>query len=345
MMLPSLLVASALALPASSFLITGPSIRQINGKPQLLDKTNINKIELDVKCIECPFPQIANEAIVIWDDGSDSLMTLNFTTESDRLLINEQQVYPMLTPPAALQTVLHRLSDDKISIPLPVGYVFESLAPIPVDDGSGNELLVFNFMVIDVAGYPVPVDAVSLRVIQLPNGDLVMLGADIEEATPRMSWRQCRRKSKCLTNLIIARIRAIIATAKARAMSAAKKLKGCGGWKGMQGMTTPAGTPHHGFKDPSFGRAFARTLHVVIVPALLGLSAGLFACIIGVVVGQGIAALWSRYRRSSNNRVNAHVENGDAAEKEQLFVPENDELPPQYEDENHGDITLPAEKE
>ncbi|OJD19173.1 hypothetical protein AJ78_00875 [Emergomyces pasteurianus Ep9510] len=345
MMLPSLLVAGALALPASSFLLTAPSIRQINGKPQVLDNTNINKIELNVRCVECPFPKVTDERILLWDDSTDSLMPFNFTTENNRLLINDEQVYPMPGPPVALETVLYRQSDNQVSFPLPVGYVFERLAPDPIADGSGTELLVFNFMVIDIAGYPVPVDAVSLRVIKLPNDDLVMFGADIEEASPKMSWRQCRRKPSCLKRLIIARIRAIIATVKDRAKSAAKKIKGCGGRKPMKGMTAPAGRPHHGVKDPYFGRTFARTLHVFVVPALLGLSAGLFACLIGVVVGQGIAALWSRYRRSSNNGVNAHVESGDAAEKELLFVPEDDELPPHYEDENHGNIALPVEKE
>ncbi|PGH32862.1 hypothetical protein GX50_04340 [[Emmonsia] crescens] len=343
-MLPSLLAASVLALPVSSLLLTAPVFRQINGKPQALDENNLNKIELNARCVECPFPQFTNEPSIIWEDGFDSLMALNFTTEGNRLLINKRQVYPMLNPPVALETVLHRQSDNKISFPLPVGYVFERLAPSPIADDSGAELLVFNFMVIDVAGFPVPVDAVSLRAIKLPTGDLLMVGADIEETSPKMSWRQCRRKPRCLKSLIIARIRDILTSAKARAINAAKKIKGCGGRKPMKGMTAQAGSPHDGSKDRAFARAVARTLQFIIIPALLGLSAGLFTCIVGVVVGKGIAALWARHRRSSNKCGNAHVENGDDVEKEPLFVPGDDELPPQYEDEDHGDIALPAEK-
>ncbi|OJD23976.1 hypothetical protein ACJ73_04664 [Blastomyces percursus] len=347
-MLPALLAASVLALPASSFLVTGPAFREVNGRPQPLDDANFNKVELNVKCIECPFPQLTGEKTLLWDDGFDSLMGLNFTTEGNRLLMNKGQLYPMPTPPVALETVLHRQSDDKTSFPLPVGYVFERLAVQSTNDKSGSELLLFNFMVIDVAGFPVPADAVSLRVLKLPDATLFMLGVDIEEAAPRMSWRQCRRRPRCLKRLIIARIRAIIASAKARAKAAAEKIKGCfgmKGMKGMKGMTHPAGSHHHGSKDQSFARAFARSLHIVIVPALLGLSAAIFACSVGFIVGHGITALWARYRRSSRNCINARVENGDDVEKESLFVPEDDELPPQYEAEDHGDITLPAEKE
>ncbi|PGG98723.1 hypothetical protein GX51_06653 [Blastomyces parvus] len=347
-MLPALLAASVLALPASSFLLTGPAFREVNGQPQPLDDSNVDKLELNARCVECPFPQLTAEKSLIWEDGFDSLMGLNFTTEGNQLLVNDGQIYPMVIPPVALKTVLHRQSDDKISFPLPVGYVFERLAVQPTNDKSGAELLHFNFMVIDVAGFPVPADSVSLRVLKLPNGNLFMLGADIEDAAPKMSWRQCRRSPRCLKKLIIARIRAIIASAKARAKAAANKLKGCGGMKsmkGIKGMTHPAGSHHHGFKDHSFARAFARSLHVVVVPALLGLSAALFACSVGFIVGHGIAALWARYRRASRSCSQARVENGDDVEKEPLFVPEDDELPPQYEDEDHGDIALPAEKE
>ncbi|EEQ84623.1 uncharacterized protein BDCG_07892 [Blastomyces dermatitidis ER-3] len=342
MMLPALLAASVLALPASSFLITGPAFREVNGKPHLVYDANVNKLELNVKCIQCPFPQFTSEESLLWDDGFDSLMDLNFTTEGTRLLVNKGQLYPMFNLPVTLETVLHRQYDDKTSFPLPIGYVFERLAVQSTNDKSGSELLHFNFMVIDVAGFPVPADAVSLRVLKLPDGTLFMLGADIEEAAPKMSWRQCRRRPKCLKKLIIARIRAIIEAAKARAKAAAEKIKGCAG---MKGVTHPAGSHHHGSKDHSFARAFARSLHIVIVPALLGLSAALFACSVGFIVGHGIAALWARYRRSSRNCNNARVENGDDIEKEPLFVPEDDELPPQYEDKDHGDIALPAEKE
>lgn len=77
-MLPSLLAASVLALPVSSLLLTAPVFRQINGKPQALDENNLNKIELNARCVECPFPQFTNEPSIIWEDGFDSLMVWMF---------------------------------------------------------------------------------------------------------------------------------------------------------------------------------------------------------------------------------------------------------------------------
>ncbi|PGH09014.1 hypothetical protein AJ79_05809 [Helicocarpus griseus UAMH5409] len=355
MMLPSLVAATTLALPASAFLLTAPAFRYINGEPHELDDSNLNQLELSARCVECPFPRITDEPRVVWEDKSDSQMYLNFTTDGDTLSMNGGQVYPMLVPPSELETVLHRQSDGKTSFPLPVGYVFERLSPSPPADDSGAELLIFNFMVIDVAGYPVPVDSVSLRVVQLPNGHLFMAGADVEKTTPRMSWRQCRRKPKCLKNLVFARIRSILESAKARAIAAASKLKGCGK-NPFKGFTAPASSSDEkpsagsnsdsgsGFHGSSVN-GYSHALRVFVVPTLLGLSAGLFASVVGIIIGHGVAALWVRYRRASSARNYERVESGDDVEKEPLYVPESDELPPQYEDEDYGNVTLPAEKE
>ncbi|EDN06292.1 predicted protein [Histoplasma mississippiense (nom. inval.)] len=345
MNLNALLAASVLALPASSLLIAPPAIREVNGQPQALNERNANRLELNARCVECPFPQVTSEKAVVWDDGFDSFLSLNFTTEDGRLLLNGEQMYPMLTPPASVATILYRPSDGKTSFPLPVGYVFERLAQQYSADRSGAELLLFNFIVIDIAGFPAPVDAVSLRVIKLPHGDLFVIGVDTEPTNPTASWRQCRRNAKCLKKLIISRLRAILSSAFSRAMNAAKKIKGCVGRRPTKGMTSKTGKPHHGSKGGSFAHAFARALHGFVVPALLGLFAGLFACIVGVIVGQGIAALWARYRRSSTSCNNARVEHGNDLEKKPLFGAEENDLPPQYEKEDQRDITILAEKE
>ncbi|KAK2742398.1 hypothetical protein FQN55_007836 [Onygenales sp. PD_40] len=359
-MLPSLLVAGALALPASAFLISAPAFRQVNGEARQLDDTNVNKLELNAKCFQCPFAEITNEPSPRWEDLYDVVLNLNFTTDGTVLSMNDKQIYPILNLPSDLEAVLYRQSDHKTSSPLPVGYVFERLVRSPVADNSGAEFLVFNFMVIDVAGYPVHVDTVNLRVVQLPNGDLFMVGADIEQTSPKMmSWRECRGSPSCLKSLIMTRIRSILASAKTRAMAAARKIKGCGGRKPYHGgFVAPAGPyrgkPHHGpHHGPhrhrsSFAKAFARTIHAIMVPAILGLSAGILACavgVVGVLIGQGIAALWLRHRRSSNTRGRTDNEHGDDVEKEPLYVPEGEALPPQYEEEDYGTIVLPIEKE
>lgn len=78
MNLNALLAASVLALPASSLLIAPPAIREVNGQPQALNERNANRLELNARCVECPFPQVTGEKAVVWDDGFDSFLVCFF---------------------------------------------------------------------------------------------------------------------------------------------------------------------------------------------------------------------------------------------------------------------------
>ena len=142
-----------------------------------------------------------------------------------------------------------------------------------------------------------------------------------------------------MKRLLVQRVHAALLAAKERISGITDKLnfKGCVGRLG-------GGRPghrhgHHGH----FGHAVAHAIRSLIVPAVLGLSAGITACALGMIIGHGIAALWISIRRRSSPRL-SDQETGDHEEKEGL-MPMDEDLPPRYEDGEEGHISLPVEKE
>lgn len=346
-MLGSLFAASLLALQTSAFLVTPHtsfSAALAQGR----------HVEIEALCKECPFPVGEGK----FDDKLDSWLSLNFSTEANVLTVNGEQIYPLpKNRPAHVETVLKRQDGEK-STPVPMGYALEIQRTRKFRE---FKELSFHFTPISVAGYPVPVPTVYLPVLMVPKAGLFIVKQRAAALPPpTASWRQCRRKPRCLRQLLVARIRSLIAAAKMRAIHAAQRLrlKGCHGKQGKHGQAKSSspyyGIPrfsgqhhgHHGHHDSSrFAHAFSRSLHRIFVPALLGLFAGVTACALGLVVGHGIAALWIRYRRRGASRPTPDREQGDESEKEGLMVSEAHDSPPTYEEGDYGEISLPAEKE
>ncbi|KAL1956759.1 hypothetical protein VTO42DRAFT_6812 [Malbranchea cinnamomea] len=331
-MLASFFVAGLLALRATAFLVV-PETFDINR----IDAVDAQKLSLELKCNDCPFARSDRPDKL---DGFDSTLGLTFSTESDKLLVNDVQIFP---PPSRFippETILHRKSDNLASRPIPFGYIVEVSAPELDEDESGAKLLVVHFSVVDVGGVAVPVDTVHLHLIKIKNGPLLLVKDKVETSpTCKFSWRQCGSRPKCYKNLLIARIRSLIAAARARAAAAANKLP----FKGCRGKHHAYGGHHH-HQHSQFAHAFAHALRSFVIPAVLGLCAGVTACALGMLIGHGIAALWIRYRLRQSPRGRPDQESGDDSEKEALMEGEED-LPPRYEDTEHGQITLPAEKE
>lgn len=221
------------------------------------------------------------------------------------------------------------------------------------------ELLSFHFTPIQVGGFPVPVGTVSIPVIKSSNEELFIVKHKAEALPPpQRSWRQCRRNTSCLKDLLFSRIRDVIQAAKARALLFSNKLsfKGCSGKPHHHGHGSleqhdgfhgrPHGEFHHdGHRHKAFAHSFVRATRLFIIPMILGLSAGCIACALGIAIGHGLAALWIRHRRSRNHPQNTDTEQGDATEKEGLMSTDHEDSPPLYEDEVDREIRLPAEKE
>lgn len=88
---------------------------------------------------------------------------------------------------------------------------------------------------------------------------------------------------------------------------------------------------HHG----AFAHTFIRVLHFIVVPAILGVLAGLTASAVGMLVGQAVIFLWQRYRGTKPQEHKAAWEQGDSCEKQGLMTesPEtSDDVLPEYDE-------------
>lgn len=197
-----------------------------------------------------------------------------------------------------------------------------------------------------------------------------------ETAPSRVSWKQCRGKPACLRTLLFTRMRDLFAAAKARMLKMGSRLsgtKGCHG-KNRHGPKPMHhdGSPHHGpphgpfhapGEEPPFWGAgppppppaghhphphphhfhhgglrhtVSRVFRFIVMPAALGILAGLAASALGMLIGQVVVFFWLRYRRSTPKKTTtpANMEQGTMSEKQGLMAAEStDELPAQYSDE------------
>lgn len=247
------------------------------------------------------------------------------------------------------------MPDGAKSDPIPLGYALEVMPLDASEDEPAVELLAVRFTVLDLDGYPVPLNTVVINLIYDGKGNFYIAKTDIEETAPNpVSWRQCHGRPTCLRRLLLDRMRGLFASAKSRILGMASKMrgsKGChkpsrpGAW--THGQTGHASHPHnqmHHMYRAGWERTVSQIVHFVLIPAVLGILAGLTASAIGMLVGQIIVALWLRYRRSTGQRSNASLEQGSEFEKQGLMAEPADELPPAYTD-GSTDEAAPAEKD
>lgn len=89
--------------------------------------------------------------------------------------------------------------------------------------------------------------------------------------------------------------------------------------------------PPHG----AFAHTFSRVLRFIVVPAILGVLAGLAASAVGMLVGQAVIFLWQRYRGTKPQEHKAAWEQGDACEKLGLMTETSEiseDVLPEYND-------------
>lgn len=260
---------------------------------------------------------------------------LDFAIEENRLLANGRQIFPPV-PPSPV-TAIQQLDDGELAGPMPVGYALEAMPVASPSDEPGAGLLDVRFTILDLESHPVPVNTIAVTLIQNPQGELYIAKTEIQKTalpSERLSWKKCQGKPKCLQKLMVARVRGLLAAAKERVAGMASKagLKGCGKNKAV--MSADAGRPHHHI--PTHGvlaLTFSRIVRFIVIPALLGVMAGLTASAIGMLVGQAIVFLWQRVRGSKSHEHRAAWEEGDTCEKQGLITEYTEEELPEYTEE------------
>lgn len=91
--------------------------------------------------------------------------------------------------------------------------------------------------------------------------------------------------------------------------------------------------PHHHMHGPphgAFAHTFSRVVRFIVVPAVLGVLAGLTASAVGMLVGQAVIFLWQRYRGTKKQEHKAAWEDGSSCEKQGLMTQASEECLPEY---------------
>ncbi|KAL4981226.1 hypothetical protein BDW66DRAFT_124213 [Aspergillus desertorum] len=347
MTLRSFLLGSALALTGARALLVVPevdadafSIPDDVARLHPLEAQAAQQQQVDLLCTGCPFAV---------QSGDETTLSLKFTVDDGLLLANDRQIFPP-APPSQISAVQRRVQDGEESEPIPLGYAVEMM-PLPSPPEEPFDMVEVRFTVLDLDGYPVPLDTVAITLIHDAEGTLYMAGTDIEETADRESWKQCGGNARCLRRFLVHRIRAMFAAAKERIIG---MFKG----QGCADASAPPPPPHSDFDRQQFGgephrhhghhgphpppppfhdkfhKTWEHTLHrvvrFIVVPAILGVLAGLAASAVGMLLGQLAIFMWRRYRRSSRKE---NKEEGSVSEKQGLMTESAEDLPPAYNDE------------
>ena len=242
-----------------------------------------------------------------------------------------------------------------------MGWALEVLPPVTNKAEPEKELCTLQFTVLDLKGIPVEVDSIRIDVLKqkTPGSastlSIVKLTPISFSSTPGATscqnasqWSMCRLRA-----IVVARVHAMLEAAKAHAGAAKTWVKGgCKGKKGpFGGHRGPFGgrkgpfnghrphghgedRPHHG--PPHRGRHFGHVLHQIlrffIVPALLGIIGGLLASAVGMIVGQLIVCVWTRFHRGAQRGNMRIIEVAVGEDEKDALVLGSEELPPQYSD-------------
>lgn len=276
------------------------------------------------------------------------------------MLANGRQIFPPV-PPSPIIAAQER-DDGELSAPVTVGYALEVMPVASSSDKEDFQLLDVRFTVLDLEMLPVPLDTVAIALIVGPGGNLYIARTEIEKTTTepqQLSWKQCNGNPKCLQALLVSRVRGLLAAAKERVMGMASTskmsgIKDCAKGKHVKGKHMKgkhhghhkgdkAGRPHrhymHRPHHSAFSRTFTRVIHFIVVPAILGVLAGLTASAVGMLVGQVVVFIWQRYRGTQPQEHKAAWEQGDACEKQGLMTESAEDVLPEYiEDETRGSM-------
>lgn len=200
-----------------------------------------------------------------------------------------------------------------------------------------GKILTLQLTILDIEGAPVNVDTLKIDLVR-------NIGRLTVAKISNIPFAQSPGAAECTTPLcrlraiIVARVRAMLEAAKARADAAGAWIKsGCRGKKngGSRHGQTAGDRPHHHHhghhKMHRFAHILRQTLRFFIIPALLGVIGGLVASAVGMLVGQALVYLWFRFHRGGQ-RGNVRVDEVAVSEDEKDALVEIEDLPPHYED-------------
>ncbi|KAI1615825.1 hypothetical protein EDD36DRAFT_198016 [Exophiala viscosa] len=313
------LVASALALRASAFLIPleiSKAAEQANADlARLFSSPSV--VAVDLGCPGCPY--FAGEDSAQPQFDVENKIHLQFGIDPEHgLTLNSVPIFPHDPTNAGIPYVVSapqiRVEDGSQTEPVQLEFAYERLQPVKSQEDPEVTILPLRFTILGLRGYPVKVDTIAIDLLETPTETAFARYAQIPfEDTPGATscdtaskWSLCRLRA-----IIAARLQSIMEVAKARAHGEKSwKHGGCGGRKFGGRKSGPngrhhghghhmSGKHHHGhhYRAHHIGHILHQTLRFFVIPALLGVIGGLMASAVGMLVGQMISYLWTRYYR------------------------------------------------
>lgn len=268
-----------------------------------------------------------------------------------------------IPPPGPLSVSQVRNTDNFETVGVPIGWALEVPPPVTNTAEPGKELYTLQFTVLDIKGVPVEVDTIRIDLLKqatatsTPTISIVQLSPVSLSSTPGAEscqhspqWSLCRLRA-----IIAARLRTMLESVKTHAGAAKTWAKGCKGKKGQSGEHrgpfrghrgpfgghgqhgSGEGRPHRGHhgqhhQGHRVGHMLHQTLRFFVVPALLGVIGGLLASAVGMLVGQLIVFIWTRFHRGGRRGDIRIIEVAVEEDEKDALVLETGDLPPRYTD-------------
>ncbi|KAH2235626.1 hypothetical protein KXW14_002066 [Aspergillus fumigatus] len=268
--------------------------------------------KIDIPCSHCAF----SDAECSQSPESKSHVTINFSADNGTLYANHESVFPPSLP-LQFTAVKHSASGDQS---VRVAYSLDA-RPLAAQPGALlGEKFLLKLRLFDLHGRPVTPDLIAVAVSRRADG---FLSINKVERSP--FHRHGHMMSPL--RLLESHLRPYI--------------------DHLAGVASPGGPRHHRrplhadiyrFRDPashyhntmpwrSRDRSFMRLVRPVILPALLGVAAGLCACLVGFMVGKVMISLcrcWYVRSRSGYREVPAITV--DSVEVEEHVLSEKESL-------------------
>ncbi|GIK05982.1 hypothetical protein Aspvir_010099 [Aspergillus viridinutans] len=251
------------------------------GHPSDIQTSNIQHsrhfYKIDIPCSYCAF----SDAECSQSPESKSYVTIDFSSDNGTLSANHESVFPPSLP-MQFPAVKHSDSGDQS---VQVAYSLDA-RPLPAQPGALlGETYLLKLRLFDLHGRPVTPDLVAIAVSRHDDGTLSI--GKVERSPfhrhghMTSTWR-----------LLKSHIRPYL-----------DQLAGGAGPDGegqprhhrrpadIYRFKNPASHYHNTMPWSSRDRSFMRLVRPVILPALLGVTAGLCACLVGFVVGKVMISL------------------------------------------------------
>lgn len=340
MMILKLAIVAGLAALTQSFLLP-PEVS--TSDTQLIDSLPVEAAVYaqgqlqNLECVGCLAPSTDAAGHIEWTTNIASQLKLFFsikqTENGDILSLNDYQLFPPM--PLMGPLTAGQVTKDNTVFRVRLGYQL-IVEPTIHDPENRLELIPLNFQVVEVADVFVNgLQSIDIRLIKAPDGSLLIASINLAETqNPLVNPTENGEKCK---NLICA-WRAALSDrlAKFRNRLGAKGGERPERWQKHEhhGHGHHGGPNHHPFKHHRCGGIYntvKRIIHSVVIPMLIGIVAGVGACVLGTMVGSLIVFVWRAvYRRGQRGYCCCRVQQEAIDVKAPLL---EEESPPAYEDD------------